>query len=94
MLKKCHLEMSETSLRDIVPLEEVQLESDLTYEEKPIKILEIAERNTRTKTIKFSNVQWSHHTEEEATWEREENLREDHPHLFASLSKARGQASS
>jgi hypothetical protein len=89
-LKKCHPEMSETPLRDAVPLEEVQLESDLTYEEKPVKILETAERNTRTKTIKFCKVQWSHHTEEEATWEREDNLREDHPHLFSSLSKARG----
>ena len=38
-LKKCHPEMSETPLNDTVPLEEVQLESDLTYEEKPIKIL-------------------------------------------------------
>jgi hypothetical protein len=93
-LKKCHPEMSETPLRDTLPLEEVQLESDLTYEEKPIKILEIAERNTCTKTIKFCKVQWSHHTEEEATWEREDNLREDHPHLFASLSEARGRASS
>jgi hypothetical protein len=93
-LKKCHPEMLETPLKDTVPLEEVQLESDLTYEEKPIKILERAERNTRTKTIKFCKVQWSHHTEEEATWEREDNLREDHPHLFASLSEARGRASS
>ena len=73
-LKKCHLEMSETPLKDTVPLEEVQLESDLTYEVKPIKNLEIAERNTRTKTIKFCKVQWSHHTEEETTWEHEENL--------------------
>jgi hypothetical protein len=86
--------MSETPLNDTVPLEEVQLESDLTYEEKPFKILEIAERTTRTKTIKFCKVQWSHHTEEEATWEREDNLREDHPHLFASLPEARGRASS
>jgi hypothetical protein len=86
--------MSNTPLNDTVPLEEVQLESDLTYEEKPIKILEIAERNTRTKTIKFCKVQWSHHTEEEATWEREDNLREDHPLLFASHSEARGRASS
>ena len=93
-LKKCHPEMSETPLKDIVPLEEVQLESDLTYEEKPIKILEKAERNTRTKTIKFCKVQWSHHIEEEATWEREDSLREDYPHLFASLSEARGRASS
>jgi hypothetical protein len=86
--------MSETPFRDTVPLDEVQLESDLTYEEKPIKILETAERNTRTKTIKFCKVQWSPHTEEEATWEREDDLRKDHPHLFASLSEARGRASS
>ena len=39
-LKKCHPDMAKTPLRDTVPLEEVQLESDLTYEEKPIKILE------------------------------------------------------
>jgi hypothetical protein len=93
-LKKCHPDMSETSLRDTVPLEEVQLESELSYKEKPIKILEIAERNTRTKTVKFCKVHWSHHTEEEATWEHEDNLREHHPHLFASLSEARGRASS
>jgi hypothetical protein len=34
-----------------------QLESDLTYEEKPIKILEASERVIRTKTIKFCKVQ-------------------------------------
>ena len=93
-LKKCHPEVAKTSLKDTVPLEEVQLESDLTYEEKPIKILGTAERVTRTKTIKSCKVQWSHHTEEEATWEREENLREDHPHLFVDLSESRGRDSS
>jgi hypothetical protein len=56
-LKKCHPEMADTPLRDTIPLEEVQLESDLTYEEKPIKILETSERVTRTKTIKFCKVQ-------------------------------------
>ena len=92
-LKKCHPEMEETSLKDTIPLEEVQLESDLTYEEKPIKILETAERVTRTKTIKFCKVQWNHHSEEEATWEREDDLRKDHPHLFASQSESRGRDS-
>jgi hypothetical protein len=43
-------------LRDIVPLEEVHLESDLTYEEKPIKILKTSERVTCTKTIRFCKV--------------------------------------
>jgi hypothetical protein len=92
-LKKCHPKMAETPLNDTISLEEVKLEIDLTYEEKPIK-METAERNTRTKTIKFCKVQWDHHTEEEATWECEETLREDHPHLFASHSEARGRASS
>ena len=40
-LKKCHAEMADISLRDIVPLEAIQLDSDLTYEEKPVKILDL-----------------------------------------------------
>ena len=93
-LKKCHAEMADIPLRDTVPLEAIQLDSDITYEEKPIKILEFANRVTRNKVIKFSKVQWSHHTEEEATREREEDLRKDHPHLFSSQPKSRGRDSS
>ena len=87
-LKKCHAE------RDMVPLEAIQLDSDLTYEEKPVKILEYASRVTRSKVIKFCKVQWSHHTEDEATWEREEDLLKDHPHLFSSQPESRGRDSS
>jgi hypothetical protein len=86
--------MADTPLRDTIPLDEVQLESDLTYEEKPIKILDTVERFTRSKTIRFCKVQWSHHTEEEATWEREDDLRQDHPNLFASHTESRGRDSS
>uniref|UniRef100_A0A453G2D1 Retrotransposon protein, putative, Ty3-gypsy subclass n=1 Tax=Aegilops tauschii subsp. strangulata TaxID=200361 RepID=A0A453G2D1_AEGTS len=82
-LKKCHAEMADIPLRDTVPLEAIQLDSDLTYEEKPVKILEFASRVTRSKVIKFCKVQWSHHTEDEATWEREDDLRKDCPHLFS-----------
>ena len=73
-----------------MPLEAIEFESDLTYEEKPVKILETAERVTRTKTIKLCKVQWDHYTEEEATWEQEEDLRQHHPHLFASQPESRG----
>ena len=45
-LKKCHAEMADIPLRDTVPLEAIQLDSDLTYEEKPVKILEYASRVT------------------------------------------------
>ena len=83
-LKKSHVEMADIPLRDTVPLEAIQLDSDLTYEEKPVKILEFASGVTRSKVIKFCKVQWGHHTKDEATWEREDDLRKDHPHLFSS----------
>ena len=93
-LKKCHAEMADIPLRDTVPLEAIQLDSDLTYEEKPVKILEFASRVTRSKVIKFCKVQWSHHTEDEATWEQEDDLRKDHPYLFSSQPESRGRDSS
>jgi hypothetical protein len=36
-------------------------------------------------------VQWSHHTEEEATWEREDELKEDFPQLFSKSSEYRDE---
>ena len=93
-LKKCHAEMAEVPLRDTVPLEAIQLKDDLIYEEKPVKILDYASRVTRSKVIKFCKVQWSHHTEDEATWEREEDLLKDHPLLFSSQPESRGRDSS
>ena len=40
----------------------------------------------------FCRVQWSNHTEAEATWEREEDLKE-FPTLIDKLSESRGQDS-
>ena len=90
-LKKCHAEMADIPLGDTVPLEVIQLESDLTYKEKPVKILEFASRVTRSKVIKFCKVQWSHHSEEEATWEREEDLRKDRPHHLLANPNLEGE---
>jgi hypothetical protein len=56
---------------------------DLSYNERPIRILDTAERVTCSKVIKMCKVQWSHHTKDEATWENEE-LRADYPELFPS----------
>ena len=76
-LKKC-LRVPEEQ----IPLEELTVKEDLTYEEYPIKILETAERVTRSQTIKMCKVQWNRYTEDEATWEREEDLRKSYPQLF------------
>ncbi|XP_052152528.1 uncharacterized protein LOC127770762, partial [Oryza glaberrima] len=39
-------------------------------------------RRTRSKVWRMYKVQWSNHTEDEATWESEEFLRTEYPHLF------------
>jgi len=70
-------------------LGELEVKDDLTYEEQPVKILEIAERITRSKTIRMCKVQWKHHSEEEATSEREDELKVDFPQLFEAPPKSR-----
>ena len=63
-------------------LELSQVREDLSYEEYPIRILDIKDRETRRQTIRFAKVQWNNHSEDEATWEREDDLRKTFPHLF------------
>jgi hypothetical protein len=63
---------------DVVLLKVAPLETDLTYPEHPIKILDQKSRVTRRKMIKFYKIQWSNHTEEEVTWESEDFLRSHH----------------
>ncbi len=64
---------------DVVLPEVTSLEADLSYPEHPIKVLDQKDRVTRRKTTKFFKIQWSNHSEEEATWESEDFLRSRHP---------------
>jgi hypothetical protein len=67
-----------------LPVEGLEVQEDLTYTEKPAQILETADRVTRRKTIRMCKVRWNHHSKEEATWEREDDLMTKYPELFAS----------
>jgi hypothetical protein len=64
----------------------LELQQDLSYKEHPVRILEEFERRTRQKVNKFLKVQWLNHSEDEATWEREDKLRAEYPDLFPSTS--------
>jgi hypothetical protein len=72
-------------------MEDLGASKDISYQEYPVKILETSERVTRNKKIKMCKVQWSHHTEEEATWEREEQLKTYFLNFFSDLSESRGR---
>jgi hypothetical protein len=64
---------------DVVLPEVAPLDTDLTYPERLIKILDQKSRVTRRKMINVYKIQWSNHTEEEAIWESEDFLRSRHP---------------
>jgi hypothetical protein len=87
-LKKC-LRVPEEQM----PKEDLDAKEDISYQEYPVKILETSERVTRNKRIKMCKVQWSHHTEEEATWEREEELKVEFPSFFSDPSESQGRDS-
>jgi hypothetical protein len=80
-LKKC-LRVPEEQLL----IEDLIVQDDLTYMKYAIKILDTFTRITRNKAIEMCKVQWSHHREDEATWETEKELRIDFPHLFPRSS--------
>jgi hypothetical protein len=64
-------------------VEGLEVQEDLTYIEKRTQILETADRVTRRNAIRMCKVRWGHHSEEEATWEREDDLMAKYPKLFA-----------
>jgi hypothetical protein len=57
------------------------------------RFLETSKRVTRNKEIKMCKVKWTHQTEEEATWEREEELKAEFPCFFSDPSESRGRDS-
>jgi hypothetical protein len=87
-LKKCLCVPEEQ-----IPMEDLDAKKDLSYQEHPVRILETSERVTWNKRIKMCKVQWSHHTEEEATWEREEELKAEFSCFFSDQSESRGRDS-
>ena len=67
-----------------VPLEAIDLQPDLRYQEIPVKILNTVTRRIRNSEVQICRVQWSRQGIEEATWEREDALKKEFPHLFRS----------
>jgi hypothetical protein len=71
-----------TQLKKGVPVPETEviteanawIELDFSLVEHPMKVLDQKERKTRRHTVRMYKIQWSHHTEEKATWETEDFL--------------------
>ncbi|XP_073138685.1 uncharacterized protein [Henckelia pumila] len=66
----------------VLSMEPIQLSPHMTYEERPIRILDTQERRLRNKSIPMVKVKWQNHSDEEATWEAEADIRTRYRELF------------
>ena len=66
----------------VIQPDEVTIEEDLSYVEKPVRILDQKVQQLRNKQIKQVKVLWRNHQYEEATWESENDMRQQYPELF------------
>ncbi|KAA0067014.1 pol protein [Cucumis melo var. makuwa] len=66
----------------VVDFEQLQISENLSYEEQPVEILAREVKKLRSREISLVKVLWRNHGVEEATWEREEDMRAQYPELF------------
>ena len=66
----------------VLSYENLELDEDLSYEEKSVQILDRKKKVLRTKTIALLKVLWRNSKSEEATLELESDMRDRFPELF------------
>ena len=66
----------------VVDWGELTVDTDETFEEEPVRIMNIREKVLRRKTVRLVKVLWQHRGVEEAIWEREDTMCANYPFLF------------
>ena len=61
---------------------EIEVDTDGTFEEGPVCIIDSRDQVLRRKTVRLVRVLWQHRAVEESTWEREDTMRATYPFLF------------
>ena len=63
----------------ILSVQDVQVQSDFTYDEEPKAILAREVKQLRNKQVPLVKILWQHHGIEEVTWEPEFTMRAQYP---------------
>ncbi|KAA0053631.1 ty3-gypsy retrotransposon protein [Cucumis melo var. makuwa] len=66
----------------VVDYEPLEIDENLSYVEQPVEVLAREVKTLRNKEIPLVKVLWRNHQVEEATWEREDDMRSRYPELF------------
>ena len=65
----------------VLDYSELELQPDLSYTEQPMAIMDRSVKTLKNRTILLVLVSWNRHSLGEATWEREDVIRDRYPHL-------------
>ncbi|KAL0540204.1 hypothetical protein IC582_024437 [Cucumis melo] len=66
----------------VVDYEPLEIDENLSYVEQPVEVLAREVKTLRNKQIPLVKVLWRNNRVEEATWEREDDMRSRYPELF------------
>ncbi|KAL0536770.1 hypothetical protein IC582_025731 [Cucumis melo] len=66
----------------VVDYEPLEIDENLSYVEQPVEVLAREVKTLRNRQIPLVKVLWRNHRVEEATWEREDDMRSRYPELF------------
>ncbi|XP_040988927.1 uncharacterized protein LOC121236542 [Juglans microcarpa x Juglans regia] len=72
----------------VVDTRDISLQPNLTYKEVPIQIIDWKDKELRNHKILLVNILWRNHDVEEATWEKEADMRSKYPFLFGICDMA------
>ena len=68
----------------ILPVQDVQVQVDASYDEEPKAILAREVKQLRNKQLSLVKVFWQHHGREEATWEPKATMKAQYLQLFTT----------
>ena len=66
----------------VVDWGQIEVDTDETFEEGPVCIVDSCDQVLRCKTVRLVRVLWRNYGVEESTWEREDTMRATYPFLF------------
>ncbi|GJZ37050.1 putative reverse transcriptase domain-containing protein [Tanacetum coccineum] len=82
-MKKC---LSDESF--VIPLDEIHIDDKLHFVKEPIEIMDREVKRLKQSRIPIVKVRWKSRRGPEFTWERKDQFKKKHPHLFAKSSTA------
>ncbi|GKE97450.1 putative reverse transcriptase domain-containing protein [Tanacetum coccineum] len=82
-LKKC---LSDEQLA--IPLDKIHVDDKLNFIEEPIKIMDREVKSLKQSRIPIVKVCWNSRRGPEYTWERDDQMQKEYPHLFANPESA------